>query len=1000
MLDSLQPITKILNSSSLTLTNEKNLLSSSPTSLSSELPFFKKSTPPLKKQHSTISPKTSPNPIKSSHSTIQLPPLPKSPAPKKTPRRESVESKSQSDSSESPSTSPLPSPPRKEKPIKNLPTLPKNSTSKSLKKSNAPKDRELIAKFKGKVIENYEARDLSNQISIKEGETVVVYDVMEDLYFGEYQRVFGDFPKKCIKKIPPLPPPMDYEKAKTLLKHINNTIKNPTQITTILRISKDEDNDEEEDEEIDEIDLKNSPISMNPPKIIDLPPELKKKSVRKSFPNSFSLSKKSKNIILNVIMPDYTHSSIYVQKKSTVKEALQKVCLKRNYNPNEYSLCINKKNQEIQLSNEQSVSSYKSEEIYLTRIKGAEIIENGNRKASLVDVKTAREIPIEEMNVNELHFEKKSISHNIAGLSHQLRSLDILFETLPETERVKEIKSHTEGKRKITQTLEFYKNKLTNIDKNLNKLLKEEVVIESNTDSGNVELKDEISFAYFRKVLSEQIQTSVSLEFWEGSSFTQRNSENIIKNSRYYHSLMDFFLDSFEVFSEICKSVESLNQLDFIVCILKLFESQSSSISLIKCIFQYEHKLITSHQSLFNPTRFIFIPFLSEYSSKYMFIILSPFIKKFASDFDSLNIFENEEPSLDFKSSFNFCTQVFSLNDYLMKSVTKFPVCVKLILNFISGVLSSQQIDTCSCISVLIYKHIIPCVFKEEKTFDFIYESKKRKQVNKFFQVFCDVLDHLICGTSSDKSYISNLEQHKNKIKESSDLFIKTLVTGIDNSSYKTCYMIEKNLSICEANHWEVHSYLYHYKQVIVKNFEVANIPKEKIENFSQSLNKIGRPPSDFKLGAKKEKMQEICEYITTNNQYLENQCIFNSFPKRIVQSEKKGGRILNLSQFKLSFLNGIEAFAQTISTLDLSNNQLTEIPESIFLLLSLRVLDLSKNSLTKIQSSLIAFLGKMDVLHLQDNPFENIFTFLSVCSKEHCKIFLTHFDACKYYQS
>ena len=211
--------------------------------------------------------------------------------------------------------------------------------------------------------------------------------------------------------------------------------------------------------------------------------------------------------------------------------------------------------------------------------------------------------------------------------------------------------------------------------------------------------------------------------------------------------------------------------------------------------------------------------------------------------------------------------------------------------------------------------------------------------------------------------------------------------------------MLEKNLAVLESNCWEAHCFLSNYKSNIIQNFTNSNIPKEKIENFSNSFSKLGNVPGTLKPGTKSKKLDEVLEYISTPNQYSENQTVFNSFPKKVFLCEKKGAKVLSLSHFKLSFIEGFEVFYQTLNTLDLSNNQLTEIPNSIYLLFSLKNLDLSKNNITKIEPNLVSFLGKLDQLNVADNPFEGIFSFLSSCSKEHSKMFLTNLEACKLYQ-
>ena len=70
-----------------------------------------------------------------------------------------------------------------------------------------------------------------------------------------------------------------------------------------------------------------------------------------------------------------------------------------------------------------------------------------------------------------------------------------------------------------------------------------------------------------------------------------------------------------------------------------------------------------------------------------------------------------------------------------MKSVTKFPVNIKVLLNYISYSLQSKEIETNSCITTIFYKYILTPLFNEIKLFEFITETKKKVVLARFFQV-------------------------------------------------------------------------------------------------------------------------------------------------------------------------------------------------------------------------------------------------------------------------
>ena len=486
---------------------------------------------------------------------------------------------------------------------------------------NVPINRELIAKFKCKILSNFDAVNIED-ITLREGDIVIVYEENDENFYGEntMTKKFGYFPKinmikeLIAKKIPPLPPPMNYEKAMMILKknqnnnnnnnNPNNSPNAPSYIPKNLYLDEDEDEDDLRPNFQRSIDVTVSAT----PKVVNLSQEVKNVTNRQrkgsnATLNSISTKHSKNSIILNIIMPDFTHSSIFVQKKSTVKEAIQKICMKRQHNPLEYGLSINKKGSEILLSYEQSIGPYKNEDIYLTKLKTgslgsslfsssdeSEIIEDRKRSVTIIDNEGRKDMPVEQMNENELFMEKESILLSISSLSHQLNSLNTLFENISENEKNKEA-NYIEGKKRLNNSLDFYKQRLLAIDSlTIRKKSGEDIFSENPLEiSTDMSLKEDYTFSYFQNILDQQQRISVKSEFWRGN--VAKNNDTVTKTMRYYYSLINLFLESFEMFSIILDSVENKLKTDFISSILKLFESQSCSVNLIKSLFHSELKL-------------------------------------------------------------------------------------------------------------------------------------------------------------------------------------------------------------------------------------------------------------------------------------------------------------------------------------------------------------------------------------------------------------------------
>ncbi len=90
---------------------------------------------------------------------------------------------------------------------------------------------------------------------------------------------------------------------------------------------------------------------------------------------------------------------------------------------------------------------------------------------------------------------------------------------------------------------------------------------------------------------------------------------------------------------------------------------------------------------------------------------------------------------------------------------------------------------------------------------------------------------------------------------------------------------------------------------------------------------------------------------------------------QRIEEARQEGAIELDLSNMELTEVPEAIASLTLLQTLDLSNNQLTEIPDEIASLTQLQTLNLSNNQLTALPAQL-ANLTRLQTLYLGNNQF------------------------------
>lgn len=152
----------------------------------------------------------------------------------------------------------------------------------------------------------------------------------------------------------------------------------------------------------------------------------------------------------------------------------------------------------------------------------------------------------------------------------------------------------------------------------------------------------------------------------------------------------------------------------------------------------------------------------------------------------------------------------------------------------------------------------------------------------------------------------------------------------------------------------------------------VCNRPSSKIAN---TFSVIGGYYSskDKELKDKKLKLVKLQTGLDSWRDDQENKEIAEIAKDRIIQAFKNGSKTLDLSHLKLKTLpKELELLAGHLKVLHLDNNELLELPESVYCLRRLEELYLQNNKLNEL-SPKISDLSDLKVLYVHNNPKINL---------------------------
>lgn len=477
------------------------------------------------------------------------------------------------------------------------------------------------------------------------------------------------------------------------------------------------------------------------------------------------------------------------------------------------------------------------------------------------------------------------------------------------------------------------------------------------------------------------------------------------KEEEYFSSLVDLLLLDSEENSlrSITEGIFFKYQKEFVWSVTRVLELQGEAVNFLKLLCR---PAISDMRENREETTLL-EKYWTEYAQNYVANFLAPLLRKIMEEFLTQDFHTEVNPNKLKEGQFamtnakNLFQLVAHFLSGLIQSSHQFPVSLKIFLKYFlltcQKHVQSQETHI-HLLSTLVFQFLFSPIIEDPESFGiFASKSSNASQSLLLMSRVCVLVGK---GRLSESKYLGVMEPFKQRIFTDISLFLKSLTNEVLNTSSTACSIVERNhvestplpaLSFYSSIH-----FIFCFSREKILSQLHKNCGPHQASLFLEKLTKLGAPPSvDLHLSARAKSNASNKNESTWNGQKSRKEVVLALVHQKIAKCEREGGVTLDLSGLSLPRVHGLENLL-SLRKLDLSNNHLTEIPDSICQLPSLCVLDVSKNAISEISSLSVPSLKRLEKINLLENPLKDPFAFLFKASNENRLLFFQHFESCK----